>query len=164
MTDYPVRRHPRLKCYDYGRNGTYFVTICALEGRSLFATVGRDDLGAPHVHLSDYGAIVENYILSIPRAYFTVGLEKYVVMPNHVHLLLDFHAPGDGAPGSSRPTQLLPRVVAALKRFSNRDAGRPLWQDGYHEHIIRDENDFLTHWAYIDANPARWAEDEYYFE
>ena len=69
-----------------------------------------------------------------------------------------------GRAESSRPTQLLPRVIAALKRFSNRDMGEKLWQSGYYEHIIRDENDFLVRWQYIDQNPAKWAEDEYYGE
>ena len=74
------------------------------------------------------------------------------------------HIPSVGRAGSSRPTQLLPRIVAALKRFTKRDAGCQLWQSGYHEHIIRDDNDFLLHWQYIDQNPARWNEDEYYAE
>ena len=42
--------------------------------------------------------------------------------------------------------------------------GAKLWQSGYHEHIIRDDNDFLNHWTYIDQNPARWTQDEYYQE
>ena len=44
----------------------------------------------------------------------------------------------------------------------NGTQGRPLWQTSYHDHIIRDDNDFLNHWSYLNNNPARWAEDEYY--
>ena len=44
----------------------------------------------------------------------------------------------------------------------NGTRGRPLWQASYHDHIIRDDNDFLNHWSYLNNNPARWAEDEYY--
>jgi hypothetical protein len=40
--------------------------------------------------------------------------------------------------------------------------GEKLWQTSYHEHIVRDENDFLFHWTYIDQNPARWGGDEYF--
>lgn len=83
-------------------------------------------------------------------------------MPNHIHLLLVVQTGGDGAPGSSRPTQVIPRVIAALKRFSNLEIGQDIWQSSYHDHILRDENDFLDHWTYIAHNPARWAEDEYY--
>ena len=48
--------------------------------------------------------------------------------------------------------------VSSLKRYTNRVCGRPLWQASYHDHIIRDENDLLNHWSYIEHNPARWAE------
>ena len=82
-------------------------------------------------------------------------------MPNHVHLLLTvLH--NDGAPGSSRPTALIPRVVAALKRFTNQEAGCKLWQTSYYDHIIRDEADYTARYNYILDNHRRWAEDEYY--
>ena len=58
----------------------------------------------------------------------------------------------------------MPRIIKALKGLVTREAGHRVWQDNYHEHIIRDDNDFLLHWRYIDQNPARWNEDEYYAE
>jgi REP element-mobilizing transposase RayT len=85
-------------------------------------------------------------------------------MPNHVHLIVRVTTAGNGAPGSSRPTQTIPQVVAALKRFSNQEAGIKLWQTSYHDHIIRNEADYLRIWNYIDTNPAKWREDCYYTE
>ena len=68
-----------------------------------------------------------------------------------------------GASGMPRPTGMrVPSFVSSLKRYTNRVCGRPLWQASYHDHIIRDENDLLNHWSYIEHNPARWAEDEYH--
>ena len=67
-----------------------------------------------------------------------------------------------GPMGASGPT--VPRIIKALKGLVTREAGHRVWQDNYHEHIIRDDNDFLLHWRYIDQNPARWNEDEYYAE
>ena len=52
--------------------------------------------------------------------------------------------------------------MASLKRFSNRDVGFDLWQESYHDHIIRTEQDFLDIWNYIAGNPSRWSEDIYY--
>ena len=169
ILEYPQRKHPRLKAYDYSQNGAYFVTICATGRRERFGyipDVGRDDPGAPPAvcRLSREGEIVARYIETIPQGYPDVAVEKYVIMPNHIHLLLAINGDEMRRAGSLRPTQLLPRIVAALKRFTNRDAGCRLWQSGYHEHIIRDDNDFLLHWQYIDQNPARWGEDEYYAE
>ena len=167
MHELPKRKHIRLPNYDYSQNGVYFVTICT-EGRrnilsEIVSSVGRDDPGAPLATclLSRNGEIVKGYIESIPRAHPGVTVEQYCIMPNHVHMLLAFYEAEERRAGSSRPTQRLPRIIAALKRFSNRDTGQKLWQIGYYEHIIRDNRDYLVHWQYIDQKPARWAEDEY---
>ena len=82
-------------------------------------------------------------------------------MPNHIHILVSL--PG-GAPGASRPTQLVPRMVAAIKRFTNQEVGEDIWQTSYHDHIIRTEDDYFTHMTYIEENPAHWTEDRYYCE
>ena len=66
------------------------------------------------------------------------------------------------APILSEIVGRVPGFVSSLKRYTNRVCGRPLWQASYHDHIIRDENDLLNHWSYIEHNPARWAEDEYH--
>ena len=74
---------------------------------------------------------------------------------------------------SPRPTEGahfgIPDVMRVFKSQTTRrwnqyrgTQGRPLWQASYHDHIIRDENDLLNHWSYIEHNPARWAEDEYH--
>ena len=113
------------------------------------------------VCLTAAGCIVDRYIRSISAAYPHIVVDQYIIMPNHVHLLLTvLH--NDGAPGSSRPTALIPRVVAALKRFTNQEAGCKLWQTSYYDHIIRDEADYTARYNYILDNPRRWAEDEYY--
>ena len=155
------RKKNRLCGYDYGRPGYYFITICT-KGRAHIlwedVNVGRDDPGAP---LSLYGQIVNKYISSIQRSYKNVCLDKYVIMPNHVHLMIQIHGLENGAPRSSRPTQLIPRVIAALKRFTNLEAGFDMWQTSYHDHIIRNEADYRRIWEYIHTNPAKWREDCY---
>ena len=156
-----ARKALRLGGYDYSAQGVYFLTLCTHNRRCILSAVGRDDLVAPCVCLTEIGAVVDRYIGSIPRAYPNVAVDCYIVMPNHVHLLLRV-SPCDGAPGSSRPTALIPRVIAALKRFTNREAGSKLWQTSYYDHIIRDEADYTVRYNYILDNPARWAEDEYF--
>ncbi|MCL2344177.1 MAG: hypothetical protein FWC62_09860, partial [Firmicutes bacterium] len=70
---------------------------------------------------------------------------------------------GDGAPRASRPTNaLIPSIVAIIKKKTNKAAGFDMWQDSYHDHIIRDEGEYQRIWQYIDENPARWTEDEYH--
>ena len=113
------------------------------------------------LRLSVIGKIVEHYIRTIPGAYPYVSIDSYVIMPNHVHMLISVLR-DDGAPRSSRPTELVPRIIAVLKRFSNQDAGRNLWQRSFYDHIIRDDTDYAVKYNYILDNPRRWAEDEYY--
>ena len=53
-------------------------------------------------------------------------------------------------------------AVGALKRLVNRSPGHDIWQRSVHEHVIRNEHDHRAIWEYVDANPAKWAEDRYY--
>lgn len=39
-----------------------------------------------------------------------------------------------------------------------------IWQRSYYDEIIRNEQDYLTKWNYIDTNPYRWSDDEYFLE
>ena len=65
----------------------------------------------------------------------------------------------------------LTEVVRQFKSFSarrvNAARGTPgvsLWQRSYYDHVIRNEPDYLRIWDYIDANPLKWTEDEYYIK
>ena len=159
----PKRKNPRLPSYDYGQNGVYFVTVCT-QGRAHIlgqVSVGAGVLDGPQVCLSEFGKIVEEQIAEINQTYSDIEIDKYVIMPNHVHLLI--RLTGQGPSRTPAPTNArLPQLVSVLKRFTNRKCGISLWQRSYHDHVIRDESDYLTHWQYIDSNPAGWAEDEYY--
>ncbi len=169
MNETPKRTHPRLKQYDYSNNGAYFITVCVKHKREMLGkiTVGRDDLGTPYLELSEYGIIARKYIDSIQSHYKDVSVVKYIVMPNHIHLIIiinkgGLYSPADGAPESSRPTALIPTIIAALKKLINKEFGFDMWQTSYYDRIIRNEKEYLKIWHYIDDNPARWAEDEYY--
>ena len=58
-------------------------------------------------------------------------------------------------------------LVGAFKSLSDRAvrnemSGIRIWQKSFHDHIIRSEKDFQTHWLYIEENLNRWNEDEYF--
>ncbi|MBE6998021.1 MAG: hypothetical protein E7427_07625 [Ruminococcaceae bacterium] len=154
----PKRKPMRLPEYDYAGHGAYFVTICTKDRRCILSniTVGADAPGGPNVQLTDTGKTVEQYIQSMERmAGFHV--DKYVVMPNHIHMILSVD---NGPPRASAPT--VSDAVGALKRLVNRRLGRDIWQRSFHEHVIRNEQDYREIWEYIDENPARWVGDRYY--
>ena len=149
----PKRKRLRLQGYDYSSEGCYFLTICTEHRRNLLSTVvGGDDLGAPkEIILKPYGKIVEKYVLSIEKAYGSVKVENYIIMPNHIHLLLLIDT--YGLPRSSAPT--ISNVVTAFKKFVNRDCKRNIWQRGYIDHIIRNQADYENHWNYIEYNAMK---------
>ena len=168
MNDLPKRKHPRLKGYDYNSNGAYFITLCVKDREEkLGAFVGRDDPGTPPnntplIELTEYGIIADKYIQSIAENYKGVFVDKYVVMTNHVHMIIMVNRNG-GASGSPRPTNaLIPNLIGAFKRMTNKEYGFNMWHTSYHNHIIRNETEYLEIWEYIDTNPVKWKEDTYY--
>ena len=150
--------------FDYNTPGAYFITICTEGRRPILSTiVGGGALDAPYAHLTSIGQVVQRHIISgnrIPG----VTVDKYVIMPNHIHLILLVE--DTASAGTSRtpsPTNaVIPHFVSTLKRFCHRDNGTPIFQRSYHDHVIRDEADYLKIWQYIDNNPARWQEDCFY--
>ncbi|MFR2331712.1 MAG: transposase [Flavonifractor plautii] len=161
MTELPKRVHPRLRGYDYSRSGGYFLTLCT-QGRApiLSEIVGRGIPDAPLVRLSETGRCVQDAMDYLAGHDAQIQIAASVIMPNHVHILLA-SAGRKRRVRMPRPTGCVPSL-SPLSSATNRVCGRPLWQGSYHDHIIRDENDLLNHWSYIEHNPARWAEDEYH--
>ncbi len=164
--DLPKRKQIRLQNYDYSSPGSYFVTICTHEKRCILSsiTVG-EGLAPPVVTLSPIGKCVEEQILSLPNRYPMLRIDNYVIMPNHVHLVVSLRE----GPGGASPSPTLFDVVRVMKSLSTRLSrsslgDQPLWQRSYHEHVIRNERDYQEIWEYIDTNPAKWAEDRYYTE
>ena len=163
--EYPKRKQNRIPEYDYSSPGAYFVTICTQDRRCILSniTVGADALGGPRVELTSIGRIVEKHLLSTGRIK-GLCVEKYVIMPNHVHMILVIENE-DRPPGASAPTGAsIPDAIGAWKRLVHRELGEKIFQRSYHDHVIRNEEDWREIWDYIDTNPARWAEDRYYFE
>ena len=80
-------------------------------------------------------------------------------MPNHVHLLLQISSEVNGRTLFA-PT--VDRVIKQTKGVITKQIGFSIWQKSFHDHVIRDEQDYLKIWNYIDTNPAKWQEDKYY--
>lgn len=160
----PARKHPRLKEYDYSSNGVYFITLCVKDKRELLGTiVGRDHPGAPYVQLSGYGLIANRNIELIESYYDGVAIDNYVIMTNHVHIIISINRNDVGASRSPRPTNaVIPNIISAFKKFTSKEIGLNIWQTSYHDHIIRNEADYRRIWQYIEENPVRWREDCYY--
>jgi len=164
--DFPNRKPNRLPDFDYSTPGAYFISIC-VKGKKcqLGHIVGGGAFDAPQMKLTTAGKVVEKYILSgnyIPGVY----VDKYVIMPNHIHMILFVNATAsNGTSKAPSPTNaVFPHFVSTFKRFCHRDLGELFFQRSYHDHVIRGDADYLKIWEYIDSNPALWKEDCFYEE
>ena len=145
---YPQRKSPRIRNYDYKTPGYYFVTICTHQKRCIFG--GPERLGA-------LGIIAEEGITQIQTHFRDVRVDKYVVMPNHVHMIIVLE---EGASSLSTVVgSYKSYVTGRIRKGSNNG---PIWQTSFHDHVIRDEKGYLRIWNYIDGNPSKWEEDCFY--
>ena len=166
MSDLPKRKPNRLKGYNYSQNGIYFLTVCTKDKKCIFGRiVGGGDLDAPKMILSEYGKITEKYIQSIKQAYKHISIMNYVVMPNHIHLIVEIYSDTNiysDTETVSPANDDIPVMISALKKLINKEIGYNIWQRSYHDHIIRSEADFNTIMEYVEDNPARWKKDCFY--
>ena len=148
----PTRRSMRLKDYDYSNDGAYFLTLCTQNRKNYFGKIERMDLfSEPYIQFSEYGKIVEEQIAEINRTYTHIEIANYTVMPNHLHMIVFVE---NGSSGTPTPTNAaIPALVSTLKRLTNQKANMPLWQRGYYDRILRNEQEYLKAWQYIYENP-----------
>jgi len=172
------RRSIRLRGYDYSQPGEYFVTICTEGKEHLLGQVVEGEM-----HRNEWGDSVARCWKWLTRRYSHVGLDAWIIMPNHLHgiiVITDGTGGSATAPhvqslakaveGGSRtaPTKRKPlgSLVGAFKTVSTEDVNalrgapnRTLWQRDFYDHIVRDEDELNKIREYIQTNPLRWATD-----
>jgi REP element-mobilizing transposase RayT len=167
------RKGTRLKEYNYSENGAYFITICTHNRKQILSNiiVGTGVLDCPKIKLLKYGEIADKYIKQLNDFYDNISVEKYVIMPDHIHLLLNVQ---NGQSRTPVPTDFnlkidnknsqVAKFVSTFKRFCNKEYGKNIWQSRYYDHVIRNQADYNEIWQYIENNPVRWREDTFYVE
>ena len=157
----PCRKNIRLQGYDYSQAGYYFVTICVKDGHEMLGKVVGAAICRPRVELSLEGKVVDNAIGNIQVIYPHVVVDKYVIMPNHIHLILSVYD-FKGGRQVAAPTTAVQTVIGNMKRYVSMQIGFSIWQKSFHDRIIRNEDEYQKICHYIDQNPARWQDDLYY--
>ncbi len=172
MDNFPKRKPNRLAHYNYSSPGAYFVTICTKDNKNFFwlpkskytndltnpivgATIGRPS-NAP---LSQIGTVVDTFINQIHIVYPPVNINHYVIMPNHIHLLVEIYADEHGRPMAA-PT--VSNIISHLKSKVSKKVGFSVWQKLFHDHIIRNRNEYNKIAKYIYNNPMLWEFDRFY--
>lgn len=173
------RRSIRLKGYDYSSAGMYLVTMVTYNRECLFG-----DIQDGAMNLNELGAIAQSeWIRSSEIRRDEIGLDAFVVMPNHLHgivaIIYDATVNNIGAYGQTRahrraPLQRLSRLprslgsfIAGYKSIATKRINQmratpavPVWQRNYQDHIIRDERELLRVQEYIHNNPMQWELDK----
>ena len=157
------RKPNRIENYDYSQSGSYFVTICTRERKKILSkiSVGTPLLGCPdkaYPELLCHGEIADKYIRQLDAFYEHISVDYYVIMPDHIHLIITIHQSSRHS-GSDVPTRTseLARFVGTFKRFCNKEYGENIWQSRYYDHVIRNQQDYIEISEYIENNPAKWA-------
>ena len=158
----PKRKQNRLMEYDYSTPNAYFITICTENRRNLFWQDVRAIIDRPeNVPLTKLGTIARQSIMDIPKHYPMISIDRYVIMPNHIHLLLQIHT---DVYGRSMIAPTVSTVIRLMKGTVSKQAGFSLWQKGFHDHVVRNKDDYHEIWKYIEGNPGKWAEDKLYMD
>ena len=154
----PNRKHTRLSGFDYSTNRKYFVTVCTHEKKKILSSVeyvGEGLCALPQIKLTETGNLVDESIRFVNENMSGVLIEKHTIMPNHIHLLIELSAGGHGNP----PLQ---DIVGRIKSYTTHKYGLNIWQTSYHDHIVRNEDDYNKIWQYIENNHLKWTDDIYF--
>jgi len=151
MDKIPTRKKLRLPEYDYTQSGAYFITVCTHNRIEHFGSISSSStFKAAFVELSKTGLIVEEELDTLATCYPGVSVGSYVIMPNHVHFILSI---------SNNCSPAVSEIIRLWKRAVTKRVGMPLWQKSFHDHVIRNEQDYERLLQYIDNNPAQWELD-----
>lgn len=162
-----------MKNFDYTQNGFYFVTICSQNREEIFGEIKNNQM-----ILNDAGRLISRIWNDIPKNNFGIGIDKFCVMPNHIHGIIFIKCRGviyharinndrlvkQGAMNCA-PTSL-GRIIRLFKgkctfeiNKLNRTQGYKIFQRNYYERIIRNEKEYLKIKEYIGLNPRMWEKD-----
>ena len=168
---------PRLKNWDYSTPGYYFITICTYNHNNFFGKIINNKM-----ELSKMGIISNQCLIDIPRHFSNVILDEYIVMPNHVHILLklsktmsnyvetpyvaSLQTENKYKELNKKSNQLIPKVIQQFKSAVTRQINPKTiffgWQPRFHDEIIRNEKEYLIIKQYIQNNVINWDKDKFY--
>ena len=159
--EFITRKQIRLENFDYSSNGAYFVTVCTKDRQRLFGEIEKTPVGAalrgrpnnPH-------KMIEKWVFEIEKKYNNAKVDYYVIMPDHIHFILILSGDHTGSPLQRImnwfKTMTTNEYIKGIKEGKYMSFDKKLWQRGYFEHIIRNENDLYEIRQYIENNPKKW--------
>ncbi|BAX80174.1 transposase [Labilibaculum antarcticum] len=163
--------------WNYSNEGSYFVTICSHNRQWFFGSITDQKM-----ELSEIGKLAHQFWFGIPNHFPFVKLHAFVVMPNHVHGIIEIsniaeetlHATSvlDGSDSKNKKIAAispkkgsLASILRSYKSAVTKEARKIdpdfEWQERFHDHIIRDEPEYHRIENYINNNPRKWDDDKF---
>ena len=163
MRQFKSRKQNRLNGYDYSANGYYSVTICTQNREYIFGDIANNEMA-----LNQYGDIVKNSWLDLPNHHENIGLDQFIIMPNHIHGIIIINNPVGNGPARSSNNHTnnnLSVIIGSYKSTVTKQINRIndntfKWQKSFHDHIIRIDKSLNNIREYIINNPKNWELDE----
>lgn len=158
----------RLEGWNYNSDGWYFITVCAKDRKIIFGEIESGEM-----RLNKIGEIIGEEILKTGKIRKNVRIDKWVVMPNHVHMMViitgnDVETPRRGVSTKGNPKwqpNSLGSIINQIKSVCTKRIWQLgyidfAWQAGYYEHVIRGDDDYQNIGDYIEYNPDKWEWDK----
>jgi len=165
--DLPQRKKIRIDGYDYSSRGAYFITICVSDRHALLWDSGTGIIDVDNPPLSQYGVVAEKSIRQISTHHQQVVVDKYCIMPDHVHLIVFILPDGGNHIIKLEPQKsvscaaTISTVIGSMKRWVSKQIGFSLWQKSFHDQILWSDQEYRDVWRYIDENPLHFMEDRF---
>lgn len=151
------RKYPRLKNYDYSLPGYYYVTIHNKKGAPVLSSVQQEDtFSQPTILLTLHGKIAEQQLFSLEKRYPYIKIDKYVVMPTHIHGIIQLLPSQCPRPGLIQIMQAYKSLTTRALNQHFQTPGMRQFQPSFYERVLRDEHAYRECWRYIEENPAKW--------
>ncbi|HEY0040145.1 MAG TPA: transposase [Flavisolibacter sp.] len=155
------RKHIRLRNFDYSSSNAYFITVCVKYFEPLLGSIKNGICG-----LTDVGNETALYLQKIPEIRAGVILDEFIVMPNHLHclLILPHHSRlysgnGFGKPVTGSVSVIINQFKGAVTKWCKLNSCYFDWQDRFHDHVVRNEQEYWAVKNYIINNPGNWKDD-----
>ena len=149
------RKRVRLQNFDYSSQNYYFITICTNEKKCIFGQPDR---------LNALGKIAEQNIQLISAIYDYAEVDCYVVMPNHIHMILVLKEQQEEQNKTSVSDIIGKYKSSTTKQIRQIDPELKVWQRSFYDHVIRNQTSYEKIWNYVTYNDQKWYDDQYYEE
>lgn len=148
---YLQRKNIRWANYDYTLPGYYFITIVTYKRKTILSKVKDGE-----IYLSVIGREINRCLREIHKKFITVRVDDFVIMPNHIHFIIE----NNGKESIAKVVRTIKALTSCQYTKQIKDNDAKLWQRNYFDRVIRNERELCFVRNYIFKNPQRWDKDK----